>query len=39
MKEIAAVMATVLKNPEDENVKKEALARVQAITDKFPLYQ
>lgn len=39
MKEIASVMASVLKNPEDENVKKEALARVQAITDKFPLYQ
>lgn len=39
MKEIAAVMALVLKNPADEDVKKEALARVQAITDKFPLYQ
>ncbi len=39
MKEIASIMALVLKNPEDENVKKEALERVQAITDKFPLYQ
>lgn len=39
MKEIASIMASVLKNPEDEAVKKEALARVQAITDRFPLYR
>ncbi|MDS9472279.1 serine hydroxymethyltransferase [Sporosarcina pasteurii] len=39
MKEIASIMAFLLKNHEDENVKKEALERVQAITNKFPLYQ
>ncbi|AOV08836.1 serine hydroxymethyltransferase [Sporosarcina ureilytica] len=39
MKEIASIMAYLLKNVEDENVKKEALERVKAITDKFPLYQ
>ncbi|MCZ2257532.1 serine hydroxymethyltransferase [Sporosarcina sp. G11-34] len=38
MKEIAAVMALVLKNPEDEQTKKEALERVTALTDRFPLY-
>lgn len=39
MKEVASIMASVLKNPEDEAVKKEAAARVQAITDRFPMYQ
>ncbi len=38
MKEIASIMATVLKNHEDEAVKKEAQQRVIALTDKFPLY-
>ncbi|QUW21166.1 serine hydroxymethyltransferase [Sporosarcina sp. Marseille-Q4063] len=38
MKEIASIMASLLKNHEDENVKKEAQARVTALTDKFPLY-
>ena len=38
MKEIASIMATVLKNHEDEAVKKEAQQRVVALTDKFPLY-
>ncbi len=39
MKEIASIIALVLKNPEDEAVKKEALTRVHAITDRFPIYQ
>lgn len=39
MKEIAAIMGLLLKNHEDENVKKEAHDRVKALTDKFPLYQ
>jgi len=38
MKEIASIMAKVLKNHEDEAVKKEAQQRVIALTDKFPLY-
>ena len=35
MKEIASIMAKVLKNHEDEAVKKEAQERVTALTDKF----
>lgn len=38
MREIASIMAKVLKNHEDEAVKKEAQQRVTALTDKFPLY-
>jgi len=38
MKEVGAIIATVLKNPEDEAVKSEAKARVKALTDKHPLY-
>ena len=38
MKEVGAIIATVLKNPEDEAVKTEAKARVKALTDKHPLY-
>lgn len=38
MKEIASIIATLLKNHEDEQVKKESLDRVHALTDKFPLY-
>ena len=36
--EVGKIIASVLKNPEDEAVKAEALKRVQALTDKFPLY-
>ena len=39
MKEIASIIAMLLKNHEDDNVKKEALQRVTTITDKFPLYE
>lgn len=39
MKEIASIMAALLKNHEDENVKKDAQQRVKAMTDKFPLYK
>jgi glycine hydroxymethyltransferase len=39
MKEIASIMAKLLKNIEDEAVLKEAAERVAALTAKFPLYQ
>jgi glycine hydroxymethyltransferase len=38
MKEIASIMALVLKNHEDEAVFKEAADRVLALTNKSPLY-
>lgn len=38
MKEVALIIASVLKNPEDEAVKKEAIERVKALTDQYPLY-
>ena len=38
MKEIGAIIALVLKNPESEEVKKEAKTRVEALTSRFPLY-
>ncbi len=38
MKEVGAIIAAVLKNPEDEAVKAEAKERVKALTDKHPLY-
>ena len=38
MKEVGEIIATVLKNPEDEAVKAEAKARVAALTDKHVLY-
>ncbi|ANU22412.1 serine hydroxymethyltransferase [Planococcus donghaensis] len=39
MKEIAAIMAMLLKNPEDENSKKEAAERVAKLTAAHPLYK
>ena len=36
--EVGKIIASVLKNPEDEAVKVEARQRVQVLTDKFPLY-
>lgn len=39
MKEIASIIAKLLKNIEDEAVHKEAKERVAALTAKFPLYQ
>lgn len=36
--EVGKIIASVLKNSEDEAVKAEARKRVQALTDKFPLY-
>lgn len=39
MKEIASIVADVLAHPEDEAVKRDAKARVRAITEKYPLYQ
>lgn len=38
MKEIASVIALVLKNPEDAAAKAEAIARVKALTDAHPIY-
>ncbi|UNT55047.1 serine hydroxymethyltransferase [Lysinibacillus capsici] len=38
MKEVGAIIAAVLKNPEDETVKTDAKDRVKALTDKHPLY-
>lgn len=38
MKEVGAIIAAVLKNPEDEAVKAEAKERVKVLTDKHPLY-
>ncbi|WP_010302450.1 serine hydroxymethyltransferase [Kurthia senegalensis] len=38
MKEVGALIAAVLKNPEDEAVKEDAKARVKALTDKYPIY-
>lgn len=39
MKEIASIIADVLAHSEDEAVKRDAKARVRAITEKYPLYQ
>lgn len=39
MKEIASIIGSLLKNHEDNNVKKEAGERVIALTNKFPLYE
>ncbi|GGH84054.1 glycine hydroxymethyltransferase [Pullulanibacillus pueri] len=38
MKELAAIIASVLKNVEDEAVAEEAKARVGKLTQAFPLY-
>ena len=38
MEEVGRIMATVLKNPEDETTLKEAHERVLSLTSKFPLY-
>jgi len=38
-KEVGLIIAKVLKNPEDQAVKEEALARVKALTDKYPIYE
>ncbi|WP_040979152.1 serine hydroxymethyltransferase [Oceanobacillus jeddahense] len=39
MKEIAAIISLTLKNNEDEAKLNEAKERVQALTEKFPLYK
>ncbi len=39
MKVIAAVMATALKDRDDEGKKEEARAKVHALCEKFPLYK
>jgi glycine hydroxymethyltransferase len=39
MKEIAAIMAMLLKNPEDESVKRDAAERTAKLTAAHPLYK
>lgn len=39
MDEMASIIATVLKNHDDETKRNEARARVQALTSLFPLYE
>lgn len=39
MEEIAGIIASTLKNPQDSSVLQESEKRVKALTDKFPLYQ
>ncbi|MDC3416742.1 serine hydroxymethyltransferase [Aquibacillus salsiterrae] len=39
MEEVASIIAFTLKNHTDEAKLKEASARVEALTNKFPLYQ
>ncbi|ANU10046.1 Serine hydroxymethyltransferase [Planococcus antarcticus DSM 14505] len=39
MKEIASIMAMLLKNPEDETVKKDAAERTANLTTAHPLYK
>lgn len=38
VKEVASIIASVLKNPEDEVVKQDAIKRVKVLTDKHPIY-
>lgn len=39
MAEVAAIIALVLENPESEEAKNEARARVDALCKKYPLYE
>lgn len=39
MAEVAAIIALVLENPESEDAKNEARARVDALCKKYPLYE
>ncbi len=38
MKEVGLIIASILKNPESEEVKQDAIVRVKALTDRYPLY-
>ncbi|WP_397537048.1 serine hydroxymethyltransferase [Rummeliibacillus pycnus] len=38
MKEVASIISSVLKNPEDEAVKQDAIKRVKVLTDNHPIY-
>lgn len=38
LKEVAAIIALVLKNPADDEKQKEAVARVAALCKKYPMY-
>ncbi|MFP4924817.1 serine hydroxymethyltransferase, partial [Staphylococcus pseudintermedius] len=37
--EVGRIISDVLKNHEDQKVLADAKSRVQALTEKFPLYQ
>lgn len=39
MREIARIMARVLKNPSDEKIKEEARGKVKELVKAFPLYE
>ncbi|MDN4492110.1 serine hydroxymethyltransferase [Ureibacillus aquaedulcis] len=39
LKEVGLIIAKLLKNPEDEAVKQEAVDRVKVLTDKYPIYE
>ncbi|MDI7740892.1 serine hydroxymethyltransferase [Lysinibacillus fusiformis] len=39
LKEVGLIIAKLLKNPEDAAVKEEAINRVKALTDKYPIYE
>jgi glycine/serine hydroxymethyltransferase len=38
MKEVAEIMGGVLKDPDSEEVKERARARVRDLTARFPVY-
>lgn len=38
MKEVASIIALVLKNPNDAAIKAEAITRVKSLTDAHPIY-
>jgi glycine hydroxymethyltransferase len=38
MREVGALIGLVLRHPEDEAVKREAVERVRALNEQFPLY-
>ena len=39
MKEVADIIALVLDNPDDEGAREQARSRVEALCDKYPLYE
>ena len=39
MKEVADIIALVLDNPDDEGAREQARSRVEALCEKYPLYE